>query len=389
MFSDRTNWNTRPTTLATLLHEKQQRGEDIIDLTESNPTRCGFQYNTQGMFDALATRRSLLYEPNPKGLPLARTAIADWYSHQGVTVSAEHLFLTTSTSEGYSFLFRLLCNAGDSVLTPKPSYPLLDYLCQLNDIVPQYYSLMYDGEWRIDFERLETSITKKTRAIILIHPNNPTGSFIKQHEQLQIEKLARQHNIPLIVDEVFSSFGFEQDQRRVSSFANGETVLTFTLNGLSKLAGLPQMKIAWIAVGGPEAEREEALKRLEIITDTYLSVATPVQQALPSLLKDSFSLTQQILERIRGNYQWLASTLGSGSAMSMLRCEGGWSAVIQLPNTRSDEEWALTFLRERSVLVHPGHLFDLQTSVYIVISLLIKREMLESGIEAIKGVVEV
>lgn len=389
MFSDRTQWNTRPTKLASLLREQQQSGADIIDLTESNPTRGEFQHNAQSMLDALGTRWSLLYEPNPKGLLLARTAIADWYSHQGITVNAEHLFLTASTSEGYSFLFRLLCNAGDSVLIPKPSYPLLDYLCQLNDVVPQYYSLMYDGEWHIDFDRLETSITEKTRAIILIHPNNPTGSFIKHHERLQIEELARRHNIPLIVDEVFGSFGFEPDQRRASSFAGGETVLTFTLNGLSKLAGLPQMKLAWIIVGGAEAEREEALKRLEIIADTYLSVATPVQQALPMLLKDSSFLTQQILERVRGNYQWLANTLRLGSAISLLHCEGGWNTILQLPNTKTDEEWALQLLRERNILVHPGHLFDLQTSACIVISLLVKRTLLEAGVEAIRAVVEV
>lgn len=389
MFSDRTHWNTHPTKLAALLHEQQQRGEEIIDLTESNPTRCGFQYNAQGMLDALATRRSLLYEPNPKGLLLARTAIVDRYSQQAVTVSAEHLFLTASTSEGYSFLFRLLCNAGDSIFIPKPGYPLLDYLCQLNDVVPQYYSLLYDGEWHIDFERLEKSITKETRAIILVHPNNPTGSFIKHRERSHMEELARQHNLPLIVDEVFGSFGFEQDKRRASSFANGETVLTFTLNGLSKLAGFPQMKLAWIAVSGPEAEREEALKRLDIIADTYLSVTTPVQQALPLLLKDSFLLTRQILERVRGNYQWLVSTLRSGSTMSLLHCEGGWNAILQLPNTKTDEEWALQLLRERNILVHPGHLFDLQNSVCIVMSLLVKRELLESGVEAMKGIVEV
>ncbi|MBI3578235.1 MAG: pyridoxal phosphate-dependent aminotransferase, partial [Ignavibacteriales bacterium] len=208
-FSNRTNWDTHPTKLAALLHEKQQRGEEIIDLTESNPTRCGFQYNAQSMLDALATRRSLLYEPNPNGLLLARTAIADWYSQHGVSINPEHLFLTASTSEGYSFLLRLLFNAGDAVLMPKPSYPLLDYLCQLNDVVPQYYSLKYDGEWHIDFERLEKNVTEKTRAIILVHPNNPTGSFIKHDERSRIEELARRHNLPLIVDEVFGSFGFE------------------------------------------------------------------------------------------------------------------------------------------------------------------------------------
>lgn len=388
-FSNCTNWDTHPTKLASLLHEKQQRGEEIIDLTESNPTRCGFQYNTQSMLDALATRRSLLYEPNPKGLLLARTAIADWYLQQGVTLSAEHLFLTASTSEGYSFLFRLLCNAGDSVLMPKPSYPLLDYLCQLNDVIPQYYSLMYDGEWHIDFERLEKNITEKTRAIILVHPNNPTGSFIKQDERSRIEEFARQHNLPLIVDEVFGSFGFEQDKRRASSFANCEAVVTFTLNGLSKLAGLPQMKLAWIAVRGPEAKQEEALKRLEVITDTYLSVSTPVQQALPSLLKDSPLLTRQILERVRGNYHWLKDTLHSGSAMSLFHCEGGWNAILQLPNTQTDEEWGLKFLRERNILVHPGHLFDMQNTVGIVISLLVKREILASGIQAMREIVEV
>lgn len=388
-FSNRTNWDTHPTKLASLLQEKQQRGEEIIDLTESNPTRCGFQYNTQSMLDALATRRSLLYEPNPKGLLLARTAIADWYSQHGVTLSAEHLFLTASTSEGYSFLFRLLCNAGDSVLMPKPSYPLLDYLCQLNDVIPQYYSLMYDGEWHIDFERLEKNITEKTRAIILVHPNNPTGSFIKQDERSRIEEFARQHNLPLIVDEVFGSFGFEQDKRRASSFANCEAVVTFTLNGLSKLAGLPQMKLAWIAVRGPEAKQEEALKRLEVITDTYLSVSTPVQQALPSLLKDLPLLTRQILERVRGNYHWLKDTLHSGSAMSLLHCEGGWNAILQLPNTQTDEEWGLKFLRERNILVHPGHLFDMQNTVCIVISLLVKREILASGIQAMREIVEV
>jgi len=379
MFSSRTNWDFQSSELFALLQEKCARGEEIIDLTEANPTRCGFQYDEHTILQALVTQESLRYSPEPKGLLSARAAVVEFYRRQGITIDPEGVFLTASTSEAYAFLFRLLCNVGDPVLLPKPSYPLFDYLCELNDVTPAHYHLMYDGQWRLDAPSLEHALSRHARALVIVHPNNPTGSFLKIPERESVTAFARRYGLALIVDEVFHTYAFDDDVRRAASFAGNEQVLTFTLNGLSKLLGLPQMKLAWLVVSGPVAERDEAIKRLEIIADTFLSVGTPVQHALPSLMSDASAITVQIRTRVHNNYLLVAEAV-TGSSLSTFRCEGGWNALLRLPGTMRDEEWALTLLRDQNVLVHPGHLFDMEQQSCVAISLLPKPEVLRQGL---------
>ncbi|MBI3005372.1 MAG: pyridoxal phosphate-dependent aminotransferase, partial [Ignavibacteriales bacterium] len=266
MFSSRTNWNFLPNRLTQLLEQKHKRNDPIVDLTESNPTKCGFRYDSSGLLATIADERSLRYDPDPKGLLAAREAVCEFYLRKNFRLDPEHVILTASTSEAYSFLLRLLCNPGDSVLVPQPSYPLFDDLCQLNDVEMTPYRLSYDGEWHIDAASLGTAVSK---ALILVHPNNPTGSFVKLEEEKLIVDVAQKKNLAIIADEVFSEYGFGANHHRVETFAYTDVVLTFTLGGISKLLGLPQMKLAWIVVSGPDQLRTEALKRLEFISDTY------------------------------------------------------------------------------------------------------------------------
>ena len=379
MFSSRTRWDLTPNQLTRLLQEKRKNGEVVLDLTESNPTRCGFDYRFEPAVDLWATDRSQVYEPDPRGLSNARRALVDFYRRNGTEVDAEQIILTSGTSDAYAYLFRLLCNVGDSVLVPKPGYPLLDDLCRLNDVTPRHYSLEYDGDWHIDLQALETKLASDTKAVVLVHPNNPTGSFIKGSERREIETLARERGLALIVDEVFHSFAFESDDTRAASFADSAKSLTFTLNGLSKLRGLPQMKLAWIVVSGPEAERQEALRRLEMIADLHLSVATPIQHALPALLENCSSISRQILDRTTSNVRFLQSICNHSSPLSLFRCEGGWNGMLRLPNTRTDEEWAIELLRLANLLVHPGHLFDIELPSCMVVSLLPNTELFREG----------
>jgi aspartate/methionine/tyrosine aminotransferase len=297
-------------------------------------------------------------------------------------VDAAQIVLASSTSEAYSFLLRLLCNPAESIAVPKPGYPLFGYLADLNDVLCRPYRLAYDGEWHVDWSSLETVLAAGAKALILVHPNNPTGSFIKVEEEERLVRLSKDHGIPLIVDEVFSAFFFGDDSRRCGSFAGTHDALTFTLNGISKLAGLPQLKLAWIVVSGPEKLRTEALRRLEIIADTFLSVGTPVQQSLGNLL-ESAAMTTRIRERVADNFRELTRVFSASLPASLLGCEGGWSAILRLPATRSDEEWSLQILREQGVLVHPGQLFDCEIPSCIVVSLLPQSKVVEEGIRRI------
>jgi alanine-synthesizing transaminase len=383
MFSTRTDWDLRPSPLFSLLQQKRASGEEVLDLTESNPTKCGFIYPSSKLLDADSLQRSTLYEPDPKGLLSARQAIADWYKRQNISVSPDRIILTSSTSEAYSFLFRLLCNVGDVVAVPKPSYPLFEYLARLNDVLCHEYRLAYDGEWHMDFSSVDDTLSSNAEALILVHPNNPTGSFVKKEERDRIVAEAMARRIPIIVDEVFSAFSFANDERRADSFAGIESTLTFTLNGLSKLLGLPQLKLAWIVVSGPDEECAKAVQRLEVIADTYLSVGTTVQQALPHLLSDRESMTEKILTRTRSNYESLRTACVAGSPASVLHCEGAWNAILRLPAKQSDEEWAFELLQSSGVLTHPGHLFDIETKSCIVVSLLQEVGVFTKGIRRI------
>lgn len=378
MFSSRTDWKLRDNGLATLLHQMRSSGVDLIDLTDSNPTRCGLT-PPPGFVDQLADSQVLAYQPDPKGLFSARRAIAEYYEQQGAAVDPESIFLTSSTSEAYSFLFRLLCNPGDRILVPRPGYPLFDLLAGLNDLEVDGYRLTYDGEWYIDRDSLTNGIHPRTRAIILIHPSNPAGSYVKEEERRFLFNLASQHGIPLIVDEVFHACSVDPGWVAGETFAGTTAVPTVVLSGLSKLAGLPQLKLAWMSLTGPEPWLTEALSRLEVISDTFLSVSTPAQIVLPAILRNFHSYLDPIVARIRENYSALC--LSVPAHCTLFRCEGGWSAMMRVPATKNDEQWAMALLNEQKVLVYPGDFFEAGKEPYFVLSLLPPPALFQEAIQ--------
>jgi aspartate/methionine/tyrosine aminotransferase len=376
MFSQRTNWPLIRNPFTTALDELRAAGTPLLDLTASNPTQCGFHYDSAAILSAFQNPAALVYDPQPKGSLAARREVARYYldDHQ-TTVDPESLFLTTSTSEAYSYAFRLLANPGDELLLPRPSYPLFEFLAGLQDLHLKPYSLAYAHGWFIDFRSLENAITPRTRAILLVHPNNPTGSYIKSDELTRLNTICKKHNLALIVDEVFLDFPFESPAAK--TFAANSEVLTFTLSGLSKISALPQMKVAWLVVTGPASQARSALDRLEIIADTYLSLSAPSQAALPALLAQRHSLRPQLLARIKENLSHLQSQLRSHAAVELLHAEAGWYATLRysansihpsIPS--SDEALAIHLLRQHHVLVHPGHFYDFPSNNYLVLSLI-------------------
>jgi hypothetical protein len=356
-----------PNRLSTLLTEKRQAGFPVLDLTESNPTRAGLVYPQAEILAALADVSALHYHPSPRGLNSAREAVAVYYRDRGMQVQLEHVLLTASTSEAYAYLFKLLSNPGDEVLAPRPSYPLFEFLAGLESVNIRQYPLRYDGVWHVDFDALEQAITPRTRAIVVVNPNNPTGSFLKRAELDRLDSIASDRSLAILSDEVFRDYAFADEADRVSTLADNRRALTFSMSGLSKIAGLPQMKIGWIVASGPRSE--EALDALELIADTYLSVSTPVQVALPRLLGLSNGILQQIRQRTTSNLARLRERM-HGSAATLLRTEGGWYAVLQVPQTRTEEEWTLKLLDESDVLVQPGFFFDFESEAFLVLSLL-------------------
>jgi len=352
----------------------------IVDLTESNPTVVGLRYPTDAIVRALATPAALTYEPTPRGLPAARAAVAAYYQRHGVAVDPERITLTASTSEAYAWLFKLFCDPGDDVLVPSPSYPLFDQLAALESVHLATYPLRYHGGWFVDVEEVRRALTPRTRAILVVNPNNPTGSFLKRDEARALVALAGERRIPIVSDEVFADYGFAPDDDRVATLAAERACLTFCLSGLSKVVGLPQLKLGWIVTNGPDAARKEALERLEHIADTYLSVAAPVQHAAPSLLALVDDVGAQIAARVRENRASLARAL-AGSAAQLYDAEGGWSAIVRLPSTHSEEEHTLALLDD-GVLVHPGFFFDLPPTS-VVISLLVAPATLAAALAAI------
>jgi alanine-synthesizing transaminase len=377
MFSRRTEWNLTPNRLILAHQEALSSGKKIIDLTISNPTRAEIEYEESEILKALGDRRALDYDPQPKGLRSAREAVAAYYAP---AIDPESLILTASTSEGYSFVFRLLCNPGEEILVPKPSYPLFDFLAELQDVTLVPYSLIYDHGWQIDFHSLENAITPKSRGIVLVHPNNPTGSYVSADERPQLNELCHQHKLALIVDEVFLDYAHDGEHK--PSFATNRNALTFTLSGISKISALPQMKLAWIVVSGPSVDVAPAIQRLEIIADTYLSSSAPVQLAAPVLLDERNRIQPQLMARIRANLAELDRQLAMQKSCSRLVVQGGWYAVLRIPVTRSDEDFAIDLLQRSGVLVHPGHFYDFPTDGYLVLSLIAIEEEFRSGVSA-------
>jgi alanine-synthesizing transaminase len=383
MFASRTNWSLTPNRLSQLIEERRQHGMPLLDLTESNPTRCGFNFDAEKLLGALGDPRALSYEPDPRGLLAARLAVADYYAERGVQLEPAQIFLTTSTSEAYSYVFRLLANPGDSILVPRPSYPLFDFLAGLSDVDLVPYPLAYHDGWRIELETLGAildSSLRKVRAVVLVHPNNPTGSFVGREELECLLKHCEDHALALVADEVFADYAFAPDDERVVSHAGISEVLTFTLSGLSKISALPQMKLAWVVVNGPPDVLSKALARLEVIADTYLSVGAPLALALPTMLETRRSLQPQILERVRTNLHWLDEQLAADLPVRHLKADGGWYAILKLPAIRSDEDWAVELLTEDGVFVHPGHFYDFLSEGHLVVSLLPPAEIFQQGI---------
>ena len=375
MFSKRTNWKLEENAYTRALRRHRESGKPLLDLTISNPTACGFQYDEAVIFAALMSPSAMRYEPEPKGLPSARAAVVDYYREKipAVPIDPERLILTTGTSEAYSFLFRLLCEPGDEVLVAHPSYPLFDFLAAIQDVKLRPFRLVYDHGWQFDFPALRHAITARTRAILVVHPNNPTGNFISCDEAEHLDSICRQFDLALVVDEVFLDYELRDagdHKKRHGSFAASAQVLTFVLSGLSKIAALPQMKVGWIAANGPEALVWDAMASLEIIADTYLSLSAPAQHALPALLAQRRAIQPQIMARIEANLRQLDDQLAQQKSISRLKIEGGWYAVLRVPAVQSDEELAIRLIEERSVVVHPGHFYEFAGDGYLVISLI-------------------
>ena len=385
-FSTRTSWELGEHALVERVRERRARGEDVMDLTVSNPTSCGFQYEAKELLAPLSAYEAMAYDPQPFGLASARAAVAEYYRDHGADVPIEHICLTTSTSEAYSYLFRLLCDPGDEVLIARPSYPLFDFIARLESVTLREYPLRYDPgasaasehAWTIDMDALDASIGERTRAIVVVHPNNPTGNFASAEEREALEMLCAERGLALIVDEVFLDYSISAN-RSARSFAAGDSpALCFVLSGLSKVCALPQMKLSWIAARGAAEALASAMARLEVVADTFLSVNAPVQTALPHWLRGRDPLQQQIRARVQGNLSTLDTRL-RGSQADRLALEGGWTVVLRVPRIVDGLSFAET-AADRGVLVQPGEFYGMQAG-RAVLSLLTPPQEWQRGLE--------
>ena len=388
MFASRTNWRLERNRFTQALEEHQRSGRQLFDLTVSNPTDCGLAYPEQEILAALTNPQAMKYTPESKGLREAREAVAGYYrqragfSGQAGEVDPEHILLTSGTSEGYSHIFRLLCEPGDEMLVAAPSYPLFEFLADLADIRLIPYPLIYDHGWQIDFPSLRAALTARSRAVLVVHPNNPTGSLVKPHEAVEVAEICASREMALIADEVF--LDYIEKYSEAHTFATHDAALTFTLSGLSKISLLPQMKLAWMVASGPPALLSTAVERLEIIADTYLSPSTPVQLALPKLLSLRHGLQAQLQRRISTNLAILDAALRESRLLTRLEREAGWYAVLRAPVTGTDEDLAVDLLERASVLVHPGHFFNFSRDGFLVLSLITRGEQFQEGVRRLQ-----
>jgi alanine-synthesizing transaminase len=370
VFSSRSGADLTPNRLARALSELRANGTPFIDLTLSNPTRAGFDY-PEDFLAPLANPRGLVYEPSAFGLLEARRAVAADYARQGIRLAPDRIVLTASTSEAYSLLFKLVADPGDEVLVPRPSYPLFAHLARLDAIVPREYDLEYHGAWSIDLASVERAVTPRTRALLLVSPNNPTGSFVTETELDRLIHICAPRGIAIIADEVFADYellpGSARRQARVLDRAD---VLSYSLGGLSKSVGLPQVKLAWIAAAGPDDAVTKSIDRLELICDTYLSVSTPVQAAAAELLGRGAMIREQIVARVSANYRTLVGRAAATPSCRVLHADGGWYAIVQVPAIEAEEDLVLRLLTRDGVLTHPGYFFDFPREAFLVVSLL-------------------
>jgi aspartate/methionine/tyrosine aminotransferase len=379
MFSRRSAVPADPDPLSLALSRASESGRPVLDLTQSNPTRALLPYDEGAILGALGDPRALSYEPQPFGLASARQAVAGLWADQGVRIDPRRIVLTASTSEAYAVLFKLLCDPGDEVLVPEPSYPLFEHLARFEGVRPVSYRLVHDGAWHLDVDSIRAARTSRTRAFVVVHPNNPTGSYVKRAELREIESL----ELPIVSDEVFAGYALSRDPTRVESMLEARTSLVVALGGLSKLAALPQMKLAWATLAGSEPVVENALSRLEILLDAYLSPGAPVQVALPTLLTARRTTEVALRARLRDNLASLIRHV-AGTPLTVLEPEGGWMVVVRLPATKTEDAWVRGFLDD-GVLVHPGWFYDFATAgpPHMVLSLLTPPAVWSEGVERI------
>ena len=378
-FSRRLPAALEPNRVSQALGALRRSGADIIDLTESNPTRAGFHYPSD-LLAPLADARGLAYRPDPLGLIDARAAVADDFRRRNVVVDPDRIALTASTSEAYSLLFKVLCDPGDEVLVPQPSYPLFEFLTRLDAVDAVPYRLEYHGRWSVDLDSVERALTSKTRALLVVNPNNPTGNFISAADLDAVARLCGARGIALISDEVFADYELASSTTGRGLLTDRTDVLGFTLGGLSKSIGLPQAKLGWMAVSGNDDLVNEAMPRVELACDTYLSVSTPIQVAAREVLDRGAAVRSQIQDRVRANLVRCAALVAAHPACTLLHAEGGWSAVIQVPTLESEEELMLALLVERSVLAHPGYFFDFPKESFLIVSLLTPEAAFAEGV---------
>jgi len=382
VFSTRLPSSLATNRLTEAIARRRATAKPFIDLTLSNPTRAGFEY-PRALLTPLADQRGLLYTPSAFGAIEARRAVAGEFGRHGVEVSPERIVLTASSSDGYSMLFKALADAGDEVLIPRPSYPLFEHLTRLDSLMPKPYSLEYHGRWSIDFPSVERALSPRTRAILVVSPNNPTGSYVRRDEFDRLVALARSRDLAIIADEVFADYELEPGSASAAARAAAPSpALTFAIGGLSKSAGLPQVKLGWIAAGGPPLLVAAALERLEHVADTYLSVSTPIQQAAPELLRAAAPVRAQIADRVRQNYQQLKTDTAAVPSCTALPSEGGWYAILQVPTLEPEEDLALRLL-DAGVLAHPGYFFDFTRESFLIVSLLAERDAFRDGLSRI------
>ena len=381
-FSSRVPADLGANRLTLAVRQARAEGRRLVDLTESNPTRAGLDYPPD-LLAPLAHRRGLAYEPNPFGLLDARRAVARDFERRGMTIPADRIVLSSSTSEAYSLLFKVLTDARDEVLVPRPSYPLFDHLTRLDEVAAAPYDLEYHEGWTIDVASVERAVTSRTRALVLVNPNNPTGSFVKRDELDRLRGICASHDVALIADEVFGDYEIEPGAGAAGSVLDAfdsRDVLVFSLGGLSKSAGLPQVKLGWMAVGGPDALVERALDRIELVCDTYLSVSTPVQAAAHELIERAAPVRAQIRARIAANYRSLVEQTAGVPSCRVLHAEGGWSGVMRVPSLGSEEDLVVNLLNQAGVLAHPGYFFDFPRASHLVVSLLPPEPVFADGV---------
>lgn len=378
----RASWDLTPNTFESALQRRRSDGLPLLDLIQSNPTTIGIVYPE--LLGTLSSPAALRYSPSPFGLSEARHAVARWYQRSGIDVDARRVVLTASSSEAYAYLLKLLCDPGDSILVPRPSYPLFDQLARLESVEVLRYPLVPDDGWRIDVEGLRSMLRPDTRAIFVVSPNNPTGSVLREDERRAIEQVAREHDLALVCDEVFAEYVWSPCEDRVSCAAIGATVPTFTLGGLSKSAGLPQMKLGWMIVGGPERACEDLMSRIEMIADTYLSVSAPVQVAAERMLEAAGSVRAQIAARIRGNLTFLEERLAADSPVTACAVDAGWYVPLRVPAVMTDEAWASLLVERDGVVVHPGSFFRFEREGTLIAGLIAPAGTFRAGIDAIE-----